>query len=135
MKALKPILVIGLVFVAGIVVGVFGTRAVFRRAVEQMAANPAMAEERMVQAREHMEKGLIQRLDLTPEQQAKVHEIFLESGKQLRELRGEFQPRVQEIMRNAHQQIAATLTPEQREKYQRLSRERWGRGPMMRPRE
>ena len=56
-------------------------------------------------------------------------------GKQLRELRGEFQPRVQEIMRNAHQQIAATLTPEQREKYQRLSRERWGRGPMMRPRE
>lgn len=124
MRGLKPWLVIALVFLAGIAVGVLGTRAVVRRFADRAMRDPKFAGEKVESIRNRMEQELVSGLDLTPEQQTNVHAIFVDSGEQLRKLHSEFEPRMRQIFDDAHQKIAATLTPEQREKYEKLMKER-----------
>ncbi len=132
MKGLKPWLVIGLVFFAGIAVGVMGTRTAIRRGLDRARLDPKFARERVDNVRERMEKELVSNLDLTPEQQTNVHQVFVESGEQMRKVHSEFEPRMKEIFETAHQKIAALLNPEQREKYEQMMKERRERFEKMR---
>src|SRR5215218_1234593 len=113
MKGLKPWLVIALVFVAGIAVGVLTSHAPWRRGFDHGPRDPKAAREKVDSIRDRMEKELISNLDLTPEQQTNIHQIFLQSGEQMRKVHSEFEPRMKEIFENAHTNIAAKLTPEQ----------------------
>ncbi|MDB6026948.1 MAG: hypothetical protein JWM68_3171 [Verrucomicrobiales bacterium] len=124
MKGFKPWLVIGLVFFAGIAVGVFGTRSVVRHHVEPGVRDPKFAHDRFESAQKKMEEDLISKLDMTPAQQTNVHEVFVSSGEQFRKLHSDFEPRMKEIFDAAHEKISATLTPEQREKFEKITRER-----------
>lgn len=124
MKGIKPWLVLLLVFVAGIAVGVLGTRSVLRRGADRAIRDPKFARERVDSMRDRMEKELVSNLELTPEQEAKIHQIFTQSGEQMRALHTDFEPRMKEIFQTAHTNIAANLTTEQREKFEKLTKER-----------
>lgn len=66
-------------------------------------------------------------LSLTPEQVAKVSPIIDKEAAQLQEVRRDTGRRVREIVKDAHRQIAANLTDEQRQKLQQME-ERHRRG-------
>src|SRR4029453_17040151 len=62
-----------------------------------------------------MKERLRAELNLTPEQLAKISPIVDKTTAQLREIRRDTGRRVHEIITNAHQQMAAQLTDEQRQ--------------------
>ena len=76
---------------------------------------------------------LSQRLDLNADQKAKVQQIFSDTREQLRGLRREQEPRVNDIRRQADDKLQQVLTPDQWQKFQKIraeARERRGsRGP------
>lgn len=113
MKKLKPWLALALVFLAGVVVGAVGTRLAVRHYVRTVLAQPETL-------RERIERELIRRLDLSEEQKPKVHAALIRAHERLKVLRGEFQPRLREILDAAAAEISATLTPEQRERFERF---------------
>ncbi len=119
MKRFKPWLVLMLVFAAGMVVGIVGTRIGVRLYLLRMLRNPVLV-------RERIERDLVKRLQLTPEQQPKVHQILVDSQGRIRDLRREFQPQFAAILKDAQDQIDAQLTPEQRLRFEKY-RERNGR--------
>jgi Spy/CpxP family protein refolding chaperone len=71
---------------------------------------------------------LSERLQLTAEQKTKVQEIFGDTREQLRAVRRETEPRMNEIRRQADGRLQTVLTPEQWEKFQRIREERQRRG-------
>jgi len=67
-----------------------------------------------------MKERLRTELSLTPEQVAKISPIFDKTAAQLQEVRRDTGRRVHEIMADAHKEIAANLTDEQRQKLQQI---------------
>lgn len=112
----KPILALIVVFVAGAVLGVEGTRMVVRNAVRTAIANPQLA-------REQMELRLARRLRLDPMQRRRLNQILTQSQQQLQQLRVETQPRFIGIVSNAETQVAALLRPEQQRQFEFLKQE------------
>lgn len=106
MKIWKSILLLALVFFAGLAVGVVGTRIVVRHVVRQAIMHP----ERMQSL---MERNLTRRLQLDSDQQVKVHAILTDTRGQLSNLRKQFQPQAAKVLHDADQKISALLTPEQ----------------------
>ena len=123
MKNWKSILLLGLVFFAGAMAGVVGTRTFIRRAVQQAVAHPEK-----VQAA--MEQNLTRKLRLDRGQQAQLHEIMTESRTQMRELRKDFQPQLLAVIHGTDGKISALLKPEQLARYEKLKREE---RPWLRP--
>ncbi|HJP90818.1 MAG TPA: hypothetical protein VJ875_02615 [Pyrinomonadaceae bacterium] len=74
---------------------------------------------------------LSDRLKLTADQKTRVQEIFSDTREQLRALRKESEPRMNEIRRQADGRLQTVLTPEQWQQFQKIrdERERRGRGP------
>src|SRR6266581_353708 len=68
----------------------------------------------------HMKERLRTELNLTPEQLAKISPIIDKTAVQLREIRRETAGRVHETIAEAHRQMAANLTDEQRQKLQQI---------------
>ena len=140
MKHWKSILLLVLVFVAGIAVGVVGTRTAVRHFVQRAIAQPERAQN-------FVERDLSRSLRLDETQRAKLHDILTESRGQLRELRVQFQPQMALVMSNANVKISALLTPEQAARFEEFKRAnllfprpqrplppvRPGAGPMMAP--
>jgi hypothetical protein len=116
MKTFKSLLLLALIFFAGIVVGVVGTRAVVRHVVRDAILHP----EKMQAV---MERNLTRRLRLDNEQQTKLRQILADTHGQLKDLRHEFQPQFFEILSNANGQITAILTPEQQARFERFKAE------------
>jgi len=71
---------------------------------------------------------LSERLKLTPEQKVKVQEIFSDTREQLRAVRMESEPKVNEIRRQADGRLQTVLTPEQWQQFQKMKDERQRRG-------
>ncbi len=71
---------------------------------------------------------LAERLNLTPDQKVKVQEIFSDTREQLRAVRRESEPKVEEIRRQADGRLQTVLTPEQWQQFQKLKEERQRRG-------
>ena len=117
MKKLKPFVLLLLVFVAGVVVGVIGTRAAVRHVIKSVVANPDLVWTRI-------ERALAADLKLNPEQRATVQQILAETHNQVRSLRTEYQPRFLPMIEKARADIAATLTPEQRAKFDKILKEK-----------
>src|SRR5215211_5508151 len=81
--------------------------------------------------RDRMEQ-LSERLNLNADQKTKVEQILGDTREQLRALRRESEPRVNEIRRQADARLQEVLTPEQWEKFQTMRHDmrarRGGRG-------
>jgi Spy/CpxP family protein refolding chaperone len=67
-----------------------------------------------------MKERLRAELNLTPEQLAKISPIIDKTSAQLREIRRDTGRRVHEIIADAHHQMAAQLTDEQRQKLSQI---------------
>ena len=67
-----------------------------------------------------MKERLRTELNLTPEQVAKISPIIDKTAVQLRDIRRETGRRVHETIAEAHRQMAANLTDEQRQKLQQI---------------
>lgn len=113
MKHFKSILLLVLVFTAGLVTGVVVTRAVVRHVVQQAILQPDRAQT-------FLERNLTRRLRLDNGQQVKLHQILSGAHEQLKDLRREYQPQMFEVISNASGQINAILTPEQQAKFEQL---------------
>ena len=113
MTKLKVWLTVALVFGAGFVAGVVTTRAVAHHIVTQIARNPN-------RLRDFIEKRMAVRLRLNAHQRDQVDEILRRTQADLVTLKGEFSPRFRDIMSNAETEISAILTPEQRERFEKL---------------
>ena len=116
MKAFKSILLLALVFFAGVVIGVVGTRAVVRHIVRDVILHPDRAQT-------FMERNLTRKLRLDNEQQLKLHEILSDAHGQLKDLRREYQPQFFEVLSNVNGQIVAILTPAQQAEFDKLKSE------------
>ncbi len=77
-----------------------------------------------------MKERLRTELNLTPEQVAKISPIIDKTAAQLRDIRRETGRRVHETIAEAHRQMAANLTDEQRQKLQQIEERhhRWRHG-------
>jgi Spy/CpxP family protein refolding chaperone len=75
-----------------------------------------------------MKERLRVELNLTPEQVGKISPIIDKTAVQLRDIRRETGRRVHETIAEAHRQMAANLTDEQRQKLQQIEERhrRWG---------
>jgi len=118
MKNWKSLLLLALVFFAGLAVGVVGTRVVVRRVVQQALAHP----ERL---QSQMERNLTRKLRLDNGQQVKLHEILSDARRQLGDVRREFQPRAALVLSNANEKITALLTPAQEARYEKFKERNW----------
>ena len=67
-----------------------------------------------------MKDRLRDELNLTPEQVAKISPIIDNIASQLRDIRHDTGQRVHQVMAEAHRQMAANLTDQQRQKLQRI---------------
>ena len=70
---------------------------------------------------------LAERLDLNADQKTKVQQILGDTREQLRALRRESEPRVNEIRSQADARLQEVLTPEQWQKFQSMRHEMRGR--------
>lgn len=127
MSRWKPALALLLVFVAGMVVGVVGTRMVVRVVATTMLKDPAFAQT-MVQrqtemVQRQMELRLVRRLNLGPKQRERVREILSEMQGQLKLINQETQPRRAEAVTNAEAQIDLVLNPDQKAEFEKMKEE------------
>jgi Spy/CpxP family protein refolding chaperone len=113
MKTFRLLLLVGLVFLAGVAAGVVGTRIAVRHWVHSAILRPQMVQM-------DIERRLKWRLQLDANQQAQVHQILTDAHGQLRELRQEYRPQVAEVVSNADAKISALLTPAQRERFEKM---------------
>jgi Spy/CpxP family protein refolding chaperone len=113
-RALQWKLVAGfiLVFIAGGMTGAFIAASHSRR-MFIVSHRPELMAQRM-------RERLRDELKLTPEQLAKISPIIDKSTSQLEEIRTETGRRVHETFVQAHREMAANLTEEQRAKLQQL---------------
>ena len=113
-RALQWKLIVGfiLVFIAGGVMGAF-LGGLYARHLFFEFHQPALIGARM-------KERLRTELNLTPDQVAKVSPIIDKTAAQLQKVRQETGRRVHEIMTEAHQEMAANLTDEQRQKLQQI---------------
>ena len=118
MKNWKSLLLLVLVFFAGLAVGVVGTRIVVRHVVQNAIAHPERVQT-------FMERNLTRRLRLDNDQQVKLHDILTDARGQLTSLRKEFQPQAAEVLTGADKKISALLTPEQQERYDKFKERNW----------
>ena len=123
MKNWKSILLLVLVFFAGIAVGVVGTRTAVRHFVQRAIAQPGRLQG-------FIERDFARRLRLDETQRVKLHGILSDSRGQLREVRQQYQPQVALVISNANTQISAMLTPEQQSRFEKFKE---ANGPLLRP--
>ena len=116
MKYLKPILLLLLVFIAGICVGVVGTRVVVKRNIRQAIRQPELV-------RLRIERELTRELALDAAQQNKLDEILVNLQRDIAKARAERQPRFRAIFADAQRHINEILTPEQLQKFEKYQAE------------
>src|SRR5262249_606115 len=117
MKTFKPLVLLLLVFVAGILVGVVGTRVAVRHVIHRVVANPDLIWIRI-------QRVLAADLRLNPDHCATVDRLLSESHEQIRTLPAEYQPRSLPVIEKARADIAAALRPEQRAKFDKMLEEK-----------
>jgi hypothetical protein len=113
MKWLKPSIVLTLVFAAGIIVGVGGAHLAVKKIVDEAMKRPEIVAAKI-------ERDLNRKLELTPEQKPKLHEIVMRSNEDLQQLRWEFQPRLGRILKRSEGDIRAMLTETQQKKFDQI---------------
>jgi hypothetical protein len=114
-RALQWKLIAGfiLVFVAGGVTGVFLGGLYARHFFFSELHRPEVI-------RTRMKERLRTELNLTPDQVSKISPIIDRTATQLQDVRRDTGRRVHEIIMEAHRQMAANLTDEQRQKLQQI---------------
>jgi Spy/CpxP family protein refolding chaperone len=119
----KAVLWVGVVFVLGLVLGgIFGY--LFQNRVQGDTAGPRSDKAR----REHIVEELTNELGLTADQQKKLDSVITEAHAKFQAIHEADQPQIEQVRKNARNEIRAFLTPEQQTKFeehiQKLDEER-----------
>ena len=69
--------------------------------------------------------GLDRQLKLTPEQRDKVEKLMIEGQERIRQMRSKLEPEMRKEMHSVNEQIKTILTPEQREQFERIMKQRF----------
>ena len=123
MNRSTSLLVVAALFLSGVAIGALGMHLYYW---QTLGSSPRGGFMRW-QGPTPMVMGWMEReLDLTAEQREAIRDIVADSMRRGGEMRDEMRPRVEELMRETSDRIAAVLTEEQRRRYQEL-RDRRGR--------
>jgi hypothetical protein len=122
MKDFKPILLLTLVFIAGVVIGAVANRSLVRHAVRQTQIHPETVQKAFEQQIDH-------RLRLDNDQQAKLHDIFATAHLKMREIQLEIRPQTALVASNVDSQVSAMLDADQMRRYKEIKTEN---GPLVR---
>ena len=114
MKTLKVLGLVALIFVAGFAGGVVATHIFVRQMVRYAAAHPAQVRTNVEQ---NIEVRLVHRLGLNPEQRQEVRQVLKDSREKMRDVREEFQPKLNTISLEARTNIYAVLRPDQQDRF------------------
>lgn len=117
-------LVLALIFLLGVATGVSLTIGLSPHFTHLPGAR---------QMKEQMLKDLTHRLNLTPDQQAKVQPILADVATQMQTVHRDEVGRISQIMEKANSQIAAILTPEQQTELQTMQKEMESKRDWMAP--
>jgi len=112
---IKPWLLLGGIFLVGIITG---SALTFGYASHFMHPRP---DGDMKEA--HWMMFLVQRLNLTPDQKAKIKPIVMDATTRIHVLHRDEVQKGSQIIRTAHENIQALLTPEQKVQLQQLEQE------------
>jgi Spy/CpxP family protein refolding chaperone len=118
---LKPWLLLAVIFIVGVVTGsalTFGLGSHFLHRPGQQQIPGAQQINRLWMAQ------LVQRLELTSDQQAKIQPILTDAKTRIQSLHRDEMEHGSQIMKAAHDQISALLTPEQKVELQKMEAER-----------
>ena len=106
---------ITLIFLTGTIVGVMGTRAVFRHMLAEALERPSILSDGV--------ESTIDSLSLNPDERDAIMRILSESLTERQALREEFLPRFWNILTETRRKIDSELTPEQRRQFRREVRD------------
>ena len=130
MPRFKPWLILGMIFILGLVTG-----GALTFSLEHHFARPPGPQ----QMRRHMLTFLTRELNLTADQQTKIGPILDDAERQIRQIHRDEVGRVSKIMEAANSQITPLLTPEQQAQQKAMESERkkmfsghmrpWGQPP------
>lgn len=132
-KPWKVILAFTGIFFAGTVTGVLVAPRLFQKVVERRGQPPGSwtrsfaGQQQQPQLGPQLFRRITVQLDLKPEQLEKINPIEQRTIEELRKTRRESQRTTEQIIEKMQEEVAATLTPEQRVKFDELvakSRER-----------
>jgi Spy/CpxP family protein refolding chaperone len=111
---IKPWLVLTLIFVLGVATGISLTVGL---------GSPFMHAPGAQQMKNRMLMGLTHRLNLTPDQQAKIDPILTAAESQIQTIHRDEVGRISHIMEGVKTQILPILTPEQQMELQKMEKE------------
>jgi Spy/CpxP family protein refolding chaperone len=119
MNNTKSILAVLLVFIFGVASGALVTHVIHQARFESFftkGVHPPR-EDIIVQR-------LTSKLDLDRQQQDKVRAIIHETQLSMQQIRRQSRPQIEGVLAEGQQRISALLTPQQREKYEKIIEER-----------
>jgi Spy/CpxP family protein refolding chaperone len=114
MKNSKAILSVLLVFVFGAASGALITHVIHQTRFESFARDGRQPREDI------LVKRLSGKLDLDSQQQEKVRTIIRETQLAMHQIRQQSRPQIEAVLAGGQQRISALLTPEQREKFEKI---------------
>lgn len=118
MKQWKIIISVLLVFALGALSGTIATHTIYRQKMENIIRDEPKA------MRELMVQRLNSRLQLDPAQLEQVRVIARETHTEMRAVRKQIRPQIEEVLSRSQVKIRAILRPDQQEKYDQILSER-----------
>lgn len=106
---------ITLIFLTGTLVGVMGTRVVFRHMLAEALERPSILSDSI--------GSTLDSLSLNPDELDTIMRLLTESLTERQALREEFRPRFWNILTETRRKIYSELTPEQRRQFRREVRD------------
>ncbi len=106
---------IALIFLTGTLVGVMGTRVVFRHMLAEALERPSIFSDSV--------KSSLDSLSLNPDEHDTITRLLAESRTERQALRDEFRSRFWNILTETRRKIDSELTPEQRRQFRREVRD------------
>ena len=114
MKTFKVAGLVILIFVAGFAGGVVATHIFVRNKVQYNVAHPNYARTNIEFS---FQVRLNRRLDLNPRQREEVQKILKDTREKMRDVREEFQPKMNTISLEARTNIYSVLKPDQQDRF------------------
>ena len=118
MNNAKSILAVMLVFILGAVSGALVTHIIHQARFESFTSGGRPAREDM------LVKRLTDKLSLNGQQQEKVKTIVHETQLAMQQIRRQSRPQIEAVLTESQQRISVLLTPDQRDKFEKIIAER-----------
>ncbi|MBN1381647.1 MAG: hypothetical protein JXA41_08230 [Deltaproteobacteria bacterium] len=114
MKKIKSIIGVVIIFLLGTFCGALGAHIVYKTHVNKYISGDALF------YREMIVKSLSRKLDLDKGQSVIIDDLVKEAQIEIHNVRKQYLPQIEKILRNNHLKIKAVLRPEQIDKFDQI---------------